>query len=104
MYNNITGAEYLKSGVDVFGQVTGYFGSKEERKSAQAQADALVAQGKSQVEVARIMQETKRMELEALKSAVAGGEKGNTLLYVGLGVGAVLVLGVVIFAVTRKKA
>ena len=29
MYNNITGSEYLTGGIDVFGKVTGYFGSQE---------------------------------------------------------------------------
>lgn len=102
MYNNITGSEYLTGGIDVFGKVTGYFGSQENRKAAQAQADALIAQGKSQVEVAKIMQQTKLLELEALKSG--GGKKStnNTTLYIALGVGGVVVLGLVIFAVTRK--
>lgn len=104
-YNNITGAEYLTGGIDVFGKVTGYFGSVEQRKAAQAQADALIAQGKSQVEVAKIMQETKRMELEALKAGVgAGNTGGNKTLYIALGIGGVVILGLVIFAVTRKKA
>lgn len=104
MYNNIEGGDYLKAGVDVFGKVTGIFASKEERKSAQAQADALIAQGKSQVEVARIMQETKRLELEALKLGAGGGKSGSKTLYIALGIGGVLVLGVIIFAVTRKRA
>ena len=105
MYNNITGSEYLSGGIDVFGKVTGYFGSVEQRKSAQIQADALIAQGQSQVEVARIMQQTKLAELEALKSGVGAGTKaGSKTLYIALGIGGVVVLGVVIFAVTRKKA
>jgi len=104
MYNNITGSEYLTGGIDVFGKVTGYFGSVEQRKAAQTQADALIAQGKSQVEVARIMQETKRMELEALKSGGGANTGGNKTLYIALGIGGVVILGLVIFAVTRKKA
>lgn len=102
-FNNITGAEYLSGGIDVFGKVVGIFASKEERRAAQAQADALIAQGKSNVEVARIMQETKRLELEAIKLGGGKNAKGSNILYIGLGVGAVVILGVVIFAVTRKK-
>lgn len=103
-YNNLTGSEYLTGGLDAFGKVTGYFGSVEARKGAQAQADALIAQGKSNVEVARIMQETERLKLEALKSgASAGTGAGSKTLYIALGVGAVVILGVVIFAVTRKR-
>ena len=104
LYDNITGAEYLTGGIDAFGKVTGYFGSVEQRKAAQAQADALIAQGKSQVEVAKIMQETERLKLEASKNDVVGGKSGSKTLYIALGIGGVLVLGVVIFAVTRKKA
>jgi hypothetical protein len=80
-----------------------FFSSQENRKGLQAQADALRAKGVSEVEVARLMLEAKKLELEQAK--LGGGAKtGNTGLYIGLGVGAVVILGVVIFAVTRKKA
>jgi hypothetical protein len=82
----------------------GIYASEQNRKNAQAQADALIRQGMSQIEVQKLILEGKRLDLEASKNAVAGGKSGNTLLYVGLGIGGVLVLGVVIFAVTRKKA
>lgn len=81
-----------------------YFGSQEERKASEAQAEALKAKGLSDVEVARIMLEGKKYDL---KIAEAGGGKkatSNTTLYIALGIGGVVVLGLVIFAVTRKKA
>jgi hypothetical protein len=80
-----------------------YFSSQENRKGLQAQADALRAKGLSEVEVAKLMLEAKKLELEQAK--LGGGTKsGSTALYIGLGVGAVVILGVVIFAVTRKKS
>lgn len=80
-----------------------FFSSQENRKGLQAQADALRAKGVSEVEVARLMLEAKKLELEQAK--LGGGAKtGSPALYIGLGVGAVVILGVVIFAVTRKKA
>lgn len=80
-----------------------FFSSQENRKGLQAQADALRAKGVSEVEVARLMLEAKKVELEQAK--LGGGAKtGSTALYIGLGVGAVVILGVVIFAVTRKKS
>ena len=80
-----------------------YFSSQENRKGLQAQADALRAKGLSEVEVAKLMLEAKKLELEQAK--LGGGAKtGSSALYIGLGVGAVVILGVVIFAVTRKKA
>lgn len=102
MYNNLTGAEYTSIGTTVFGGVTGLLGSKEQRKAAEAQARALREQGLSQIEVAKIMQETERLKLEQAKAG-AGTGAGNKTLYIALGVGAVVILGVVVFAVTRKK-
>jgi hypothetical protein len=83
----------------------GIYASEQQRKAAQAQADALIAQGMSQIEVQKLILEGKRLDLEALKSGAGAGTKaGNTTLYIALGVGGVLVLGLIIFAVTRKKA
>ena len=83
----------------------GIYASEQQRKAAQAQADALIAQGMSQVEVQKLILEGKRLDLELAKSGGAKGTKaGSKTLYIALGVGAVVVLGVVIFAVTRKKA
>lgn len=103
-YNNLTGAEWGGIGTGVLTTAGTYFGSVEQRKAAEAQADALRAQGLTQLEIAKIQQQTKVLELEALKSgAGTGSTAGSKTLYIALGVGAVVVLGVVIFAVTRKK-
>lgn len=99
-YNNLTGSDYTQIGTSLFGGVSGWLGSKEQTKASQAQADALIKQGLSQVEVAKIMQETERMKLEALKSKAPAS--GNKALYIGLAIGGVVVLGGIIFAVTRK--
>jgi hypothetical protein len=82
----------------------GIYASEQQRKSAQAQADALIAQGMSQVEVQKLILEGKRLDLELAKSGAGGKKAGSKTLYIGLGIGAVVILGVVIFAVTRKKA
>lgn len=86
------------------GGVTTFLGTQETRKGLEAQAEALKSKGYSDVEVARLMLEGKKYDLELAKSG--GGKKstGNTTLYIALGVGGVVVLGVVIFAVTRKRA
>jgi hypothetical protein len=102
-YNNAVG-DWTGLGGSLIGGAGTYFGSVEQRKAQQAQADALIAQGKSQVEVAKIMQETERLKLAQQQSgAGASSGAGSKTLYIALGVGAVVVLGVVIFAVTRKK-
>jgi LPXTG-motif cell wall-anchored protein len=96
--------DYSSSIADVIGGGLKFFGSQEERKSAEAQADALKSKGYSDVEVAKLMLEGKKLELQ---TALAGGNKksgSNNTLYIALGVGGVLILGLVIFAVTRKKS
>jgi hypothetical protein len=56
--------------------------------------EGIISQGQLALEI-------ERLKLEALK--LEGGEaKDNTLLYVGLGLGGLLVLGGVIWAVTKK--
>jgi hypothetical protein len=103
-YSNLTGSEWATLGTSTLGLGLGYLGKQEDAKSAQAQADALKSKGYSDIEVAKLMLEGKKLELQ---TALAGGNKksgGNTTLYIALGVGGVLVLGLVIFAVTRKKA
>lgn len=101
-YNNLTGSDYTQIGSSLFGGVSGWLNSKEQTKASQAQADALIKQGLSQVEVARIMQETERMKLESAKANSGVGTSGNKTLYIALAVGGVVVLGGIIFAVTRK--
>jgi hypothetical protein len=90
-----TTKDVLKTGGDIFA-------STQNRKAQEAQAKALREQGYTQLEIAKIQQQTKLAELEALKAG-GGTKAGSTVLYVALGVGAVIILGVVIFAVTRKK-
>lgn len=102
MYYNLTGEQYVDIGKSLFGGVTGFLGSENQRKAAEAQAKALREQGLSQIEVAKIMQETERLKLEQAKAG-AGTGAGSKTLYIALGVGAVVILGVVVFAVTRKK-
>ena len=101
-YNNLTGAEWTTLGGNIFSGATNYFTSQEQADAQKAQANALIKQGLSQVEVAKIMQETERLKLEQAKAG-AGATTGNKTLYIALGVGAVVILGAVIFAVTRKK-
>ena len=82
------------------------YASEQQRKAAQASADALIQSGMTQIEVQKLILEGKRLDLEAAKAGVgAGGNTGgNKTLYIALGIGGVVILGLVIFAVTRKRA
>jgi len=109
-YNNSNGsgsslATWTNLGGNLISGGLNYFSKQKEADAIRAQADALRAKGASEVQVAELMVEAKKLELEAAKAG--SGAKtgaGSTALYIGLGVGAVVILGVVIFAVTRKKA
>jgi hypothetical protein len=96
--------DYVQIGTTLLNFGTQIYGSAQERKNAEAQARVLIAQGASQVEVQKLINEGKRLDLETAKAGVVGGKSGSKTLYIALGIGGVLILGVVIFAVTRKKA
>lgn len=98
-FSNLTDADWTGLGGTVIGGVTSYFGSQENRKASEASADALKQKSKTDLEIAKILQQTELAKLSAVQPAKAG----NSTLYIALGIGGVLVLGVVIFAVTRSK-
>ena len=78
------------------------FGSNQARQDMKAQANMIARQGQDAltVEQERTRQAQIALETARLQGAGAGG---NTALYIGLGVVGVVVLGVVIFAVTRRS-
>ena len=95
--------DYVGIGTTLLNFGSTIFGASENRKNAQAQADALIKQGYSQVEVAKIMLEAERVKLEGIKAG-GGAKTGSNTLLIGLGVGGAVVIAIIIFAVTRKKA
>ncbi len=70
-------------------------------KNAKGQANATQQALDTQYQIALKNQENIRAMQQAGKEPPPK-EKSNLPLYIGLGVGGVLVLGIVIFAVTRK--
>ena len=94
--------DYVGIGTTLLNFGSTIFGASENRKNAQAQADALIKQGYSQVEVAKIMLEAERVKLEGIKAG-GGAKTGSNTLLIGLGVGGAVVIAIIIFAVTRKK-
>jgi hypothetical protein len=94
--------DYLGAGTTLLNAGLTIFGATENRKNAEAQANALREKGYSEVEVAKIMLEAERVKLEGIKAG-GGAKTGNNTLLIGLGVGGVVVISIIIFAVTRKK-
>jgi len=68
--------------------------AKGEANNAQALAD-------KQIQIAQLNQQTELAKLEALKNQGVP-TKSNTGLYIGLGVGGVVILGLVVFLAVKK--
>jgi hypothetical protein len=103
-FKSDTGKNLISQGISsLFSFGISAFSSNQERQNLKGQANIVAQQGQSALAVEQ--ERTKQAQL-ALEAAKAGGgaKSGSTALYIGLGVGAVVILGIVIFAVTRKKS
>lgn len=102
-YANANGniAGYVTAGADLFGNVLNYFGGQKQSDAIRAQANAQAQSAQAQLEIAKINQQTKLAELEALKNQGIP-TKSNTGLYVGLGVGGAVILGLVVYLAVKK--
>lgn len=78
------------------------FSSNQARQDMKAQANIVARQGQDALSVEQERTRQAQLAVEAAKLQGAGGG-GSTALYIGLGVVGVVVLGVVIFAVTRRS-
>jgi hypothetical protein len=86
----------------VVGLGTGLIMNNQAVKNAQGQANAQQEALNAQYAVAQ--QNAKNIELMKQLGKEPPKEKSKLPLYIGLGVGGVVVLGVLIFAVTRNKS
>lgn len=107
-YSNAEGEgfKFDYSGVasSLIGGVGGFFSSKNNLKASQTQADAMLQSGQLSLEAQKLALEGKKIDAQTALALASAKPQGNTMLYVALGIGGVLVLGLVIWAVTRKKA
>jgi hypothetical protein len=101
---NQSGFDYggtIQAGTQFFTSLFGSKDAKEQSRAIQAQANAQVKASEAQLEIARLNAQSEASKLEFLKNKPADG-KSNTGLYIGLGVGGVLVLGLVVYFVVKK--
>jgi hypothetical protein len=104
-YTNITGSEYLSSGLNLFGKVSDIFITDKQNKTARDLANKNLENSKLSLEQQRLINEGKKIDAEtalALAKSGSSGTKSNTGLYVGLGVGGVLILGLVVYLAVKK--
>ena len=90
----------IGSGVGAIGN---YFSSQNVRDATRAEANANLQSSQNALEIAKINQQTALAQLQSAQGSGNAPGKSNTALYIGLGVGGVLVLGLVIFVATRNK-
>lgn len=75
--------------------------SNQDIKNAQFQANAQLQALDKQYQIALTNQQTIAMQNQQNKPKVEGDGKNNIPLYIGLGVGGILVLGIVIYAIKK---
>lgn len=76
------------------------FGASKQAEIARKEAQASAQNNATALELAKINQQTELLKLQGNQSPESGSS--NTALYVTLGAGGVLILGLTIFMVTRK--
>jgi len=77
--------------------------NNQEKKKAQEEANRIKEENDKLYQAEKLRQENLKLLKESGK-APPKEEKSKLPLYIGLGVGGVVVLGVIIFAVTRNKS
>ena len=88
----------------VIGLGTGLIMNNQNVKNAEGQANQQASAQQTQYQTALANQQAlaSANQLNANKNVVAPTTKNNTMLYIGLGVGGVVFVSLVVFAVTRK--
>ncbi len=102
-FKSPSGQNIISQGVGALFNFAGTaFASNQQRQNLKGEANIVAQQGQSQLSIAQEQTKQAQLALEAAKLQGAGAG-GSTALYIGLGVVGVVVLGVVIFAVTRRS-
>jgi hypothetical protein len=102
-FRSDVGKQTLSQGVGaVFNFLGTAFASNQARQDLKGQANIVAQQGQSALSVEQERTRQAQLALEAARLQ-GSGAGGNMALYIGLGVVGVVVLGVVIFAVTRRS-
>jgi hypothetical protein len=74
----------------------------QQRQDAKGQANDAKAIADAQVKANQLAYETAQLQLQAQQAGATSGGGNNTALYIGLGVGGVVILGLVVFLAVRK--
>jgi len=89
----------INVGSSVYGSISA---DKRQRDLLKAQANQNSQQLQGQIQAGNIALETERLKLAQIQAGQGQGGANNTMLYVGLGLVGLLVVGGVIYAVAKK--
>jgi hypothetical protein len=100
-FKTSAGQQAIGGGINsALGLGTSLVATNQQKQLLKQQAQIEADKAKNQLAIAQLQLEASRAQAQNAGAT----SSGNSMLYVGLGVGAVVILGIVIFAVTRKKA
>ena len=85
----------------VLGLGTGLILSNQQKQNAKGQANDAKAIADAQVRAGELAYQTAQLQLQAQKGG-ASVPKSNTGLYIGLGIGGAVILGLVVFLAVKK--
>lgn len=85
----------------ILGLGTGLILSNQQKQNAKGQANDAKAIADARVKAEELAFQTAQLQLQAQQGA-GGSGKDNTALYIGLGVGGVVILGLVVFLAVKK--
>jgi hypothetical protein len=86
----------------ILGLGIGAIANNQVKQNAKGEANNAQALADKQIQIAQLNQQTELAKLEALKQGAGTPTKSNTGLYIGLGVGGVVILGLVVFLAVKK--
>ncbi len=95
--NSEAGSSTISS---LVGLGTGLIINNQVKQDAKTEANNAQALADKQIQAQQLAYQTAQLQLQAQQKG--GGEKSNTGLYVGLGVGGALILGLVVFLAVKK--
>lgn len=101
----LSSTDWVSLGTTVFNLGTSIWGNAEASKNAAKDRAAQLEMAKIQMQIAQLGAGTERDKLLAQQNALASqmGGKSNLPLYIGLGIGGAVILGLVVFLVVRKS-
>jgi hypothetical protein len=99
--------DFLKSSAggeaigSILGLGVGLIGSNQQKQIAKGQANDAKAIADAQVKAQELAYQTAQLQLQAQQGG-GSKDKSNTGLYVGLGIGGAVILGLVVFLAVKK--